>query len=91
MVTFGLIVLLWVLCGILAWGYTMGEFSSEWPYFNHINIASWMAAFGPVGLGVAYLSGKGEFRLRPMSKEERWEAFHKAFPALDRSYFEEAN
>ena len=47
-----------------------------------------MGLFGPIGLLVALVLGRGGFRLVPRSKEERWELFREKFELLGRDYFE---
>lgn len=49
----------WIICGVLAYGLTFGYFQREYPYVAeknralYISFSLFVAAAGPIGLGVA--------------------------------------
>jgi hypothetical protein len=89
-----LIVLGWVVCGVIGWGLTLGDFTTEFPAYKNWGIAAFIALTGPFGVFVSIIMniihhGQLNFRLKPLTKEERWDAFVKeGFGILGRDYFE---
>lgn len=72
----GLIVLGWIICGVLAYGMTLYNFTEMFPYLNHKGIARWMGICGPIGILVCFrnVEHKG-FMWRARSLQERWEIY----------------
>lgn len=85
-----LIALLWIACAIHNWGFTLGETTHHYPMSNNIGISLFTAASGPFGVPAVFCVGlDSHWMLSPLSTEERWQAFHKRWPSLDRDEFEE--
>ncbi len=82
------VLLIWMLCGFASWGLTLGDFTYEFPYHGNKGISAFMAAVGPFGLAAALIHDSHHWRVRPLSKKERWEIFHKSTPTLSYEYFE---
>ncbi len=94
---FLLLLLVWVVCGVLAFGVTYGNFQGHIPELAwakrraDAGIATAFALGGPFGLFVAtLLSGFWQYglRYRPMPRAESWTAFHKRWPTLPVEEFE---
>lgn len=52
------VAVVWITCGVLNWGVTLGDFSAdfpEWPHRSHYGIAAGMALMGPLGTVVTTL------------------------------------
>ena len=83
--------LVWIMCGVYAYGLCIGYFTGKFsymkpPYFRAIFIG----IFGPMGLLTALVLGNGSLKFKGLSKEERWKEFEKAgFSVLGRDYFEQ--
>jgi hypothetical protein len=83
------IILIYIACAIHNWGFTLGDFTFKYPARNHIPIAMFMAISGPIGLlTVLFYSKNKHWRWRPLSVEERWQAFSKDYAILGREYFD---
>ena len=87
-----LIAVLWITCSLFNWGLFIGGFTYRFPQYDHRAPAAVFAVLGPFatpGELVAILIIDGwHFRMKPLTKEQRWEAFQNRFPGLDRDYFE---
>lgn len=92
-----LIVSMNLVCAVASWGLTLGSFTQNFPYMKHTGICITFFIFGLV-LGpiclialitICLMDQRVSFRLKPLSKEERWRIFHKQFNTLDREYFEQ--
>lgn len=80
--------LLWGLSGLAGYGFTMGYFTKRYPAFDHTFTAMLIAIFGPLGLLAAIIKGDGSFRLKGLTKEERWAEHQRLWPTLSRAWFE---
>lgn len=78
---------LWIICGFLNWGMTLGRFTDLYPEFNQVPIAAFMAAAGIPGIVPATVFGYGHWCVVPLTRQQSWEAFHKKFPDLSYSDF----
>ena len=80
----------WVACGVLGWSMALGDFTCQFPESSHIVIASYVAAAGPFGVVVsAALRENHVLLFKPLTTEQRYEAFHEQWPKLRREVFEE--
>lgn len=95
---FGILILVWVVCGVLAYGITLAYFTAKWPQFAYKNRKSNLALLrlmgfsGPFGLIIAFFfSGfcKYGLRFKSLSEAESWKAFHDAYPGLPESYWQD--
>lgn len=86
-----LLVLVWAAFGILNYGLLLGGFTHEFPDQDHMSISVGMGIVGPLATPAAILTigPPYHFLLKPYTTEQRWEAFHKSAPELDREYFEQ--
>ena len=89
-----MIVLVWLFCEFLTWGVSLGCFTHRYPSSNHTGICALLTVLGPCGLIASSISsvvssGHIYWRVVPMTKEERWGAFHKRWPSLSRQEFED--
>lgn len=50
-------VVLWLVCGVLAFGFTLAYFQARFPRYNHYGFALFVGIFGPAGLIVAIAKG----------------------------------
>lgn len=56
--------LVWLICGILAYGLTFAYFQRRWPtlaeegYWSDFSLALLMGAIGPFGIGMNLLMGR---------------------------------
>lgn len=79
----------WLVCGFFGYGFALGDFTKRYPWSNHFPFAFWWGLFfGPISASIAGIKGGFEFRLKPLSKEQSWQAHHSEWPLLDRKYFE---
>jgi hypothetical protein len=79
---------LWCVCGFVNWGLTLGSFTHEFPTQSHTGIASFAALMGPPGLlAILFCSSPYHWRVKPMTTEERWNAFE--YKDLGRAYWEQ--
>jgi hypothetical protein len=83
--------LLWLACSYANWGLTMGYFSHEYPDQSNIGISTFNAFGGPFALPASLTLQPRYWRVKPMTVEERWQAFHENFPHLTRAYFDAEN
>ena len=90
-----LILLGWIVCGAIGYGLYLGEFTREFLYMKHTGaFGSFVFLCGPFGILAATISsivhnGKLTFRLKSLTKEERWNEFVKiGFGILGRERFE---
>lgn len=84
-----LFVLIYALCGFLAWGVTLGALAHRFPYSRHVCVVTILAAAGPCGLIACLAMLEWRYwRLKPFTKEERWEIFKGNFDSLNRADFE---
>ena len=86
------ILVFWLLCGYLNWGLTLGYFSHKYPYMDNVAAAALFAVGGPTATIPLLIltSAHWYWQVRPTATEERWKIFHREFPNLSRSYFEQA-
>lgn len=84
-----LLVVFWILCGYLDYGYNLGYFTHRFPCEDHRDFAMAMAIAGPLSLP-ASLEGPRHWLTTPYTVEQRWKAFRAEFPNLSREYFEES-
>ena len=91
MVVFLIVSVVWIACGVIAYGMTLFDFERDFPFFGgHLGIARTMGGFGPVGLLVAILcSHKYGLMFKPYTKEEKWHFYHARFPPMSYESFEE--
>jgi hypothetical protein len=82
------IVLLWIGCSYADYGLTLGYFTKHYPQDSHIGFAVGMATGGPLSLPAALSDTPLHWRTKPLTTEERWQAFHEQWPSLSRDYFE---
>lgn len=84
------IAVFWIACGIHNWGFTLGDFSHRFPDQINTDVAGFYALVGPCGIPAVLLAtGDRHWLLKPLTTEQRWEAFHKRFPDLGRDDFEQ--
>jgi hypothetical protein len=86
-----IVIVVWVICGYVNYGMTLGYFTHKFPYVSNVSTAITMTVLGPFGTPVVLISSAPTYHwlTKPKSAEERWEIFHKEVPHLDRDYFEE--
>lgn len=86
-----LIVVMYLVCSFLGYGSILGGFTEEFSAANHLVVAIFAAVIGPFGLPWWFVFGSFKnFRLKPLSREERYKEFDKLYgPLLTRKYFEE--
>ena len=84
-------IVVWVVCGILAYGMTLYDFETSFPYHSgHLGIASFMGCAGLVGLLVVLVSThKYGLMFKPYTKEEKWHFYHERYPSLSYESFED--
>lgn len=88
-VIIALIVAGWVGCGVLVYGFLLGDWQHRFPYMKHEEVIG-AALFGPLALPTIILSGCKHWSLRHRTFEERWNYFLKTYDGiLTREYFEE--
>lgn len=80
--------LFWIGCSYVDYGLTLGYFTQHWPQESQTGFAVGMAVFGPAGLVPALMVAPHHWRTKPLTTEERWQAFHEQWPSLSRDYFE---
>ena len=82
----------WVLVGVWAYGQTVGDFTAHYPTQRPpMVLAIICGVFGPVGLFVVLLTSDYQFhfRLKPLTKQKRWEAFQRRYSGLSYEDFED--
>jgi hypothetical protein len=85
-----IVVIAWLFCSFIDYGLFLGSFTHEFPDQLHTKAAiTWSLIFGPFGLPIVAVMGNGHWRVKPLTPEERWQAFHERWPILDRKYFNE--
>jgi hypothetical protein len=91
MVILFLIIIGWLAFGFGAFGLALGCLSDEFPYMNHLRAALLMAVLGPVGLFAVSIVeiGNWRWRLKPISRSERWLIYRKEYPTLSREQTEQ--
>lgn len=83
-----LLVVAWFICGFIARGMALAEFTRQYPYMAHYSVARVALISGVLGLIVELLScDHYEFRLKHLSVEERRKIFCEEFPLLGEQYF----
>jgi len=83
-------VVLWLACGFIARGLTLGYFTKKFPYMRHNDVAGAAVVFGPFSLICELITTRWkDFRVRHLTVEERWEHFRAEHPTLSREYFDE--
>lgn len=83
-------ILVWIACGVFSYSSALGYFTYKYPWRRNTRFAVRMATLGILSVPASLICGDiHHLRLRPLSTEERWEAFHKEFPSLSKDYFEE--
>ncbi len=84
-------------CSVLGWGVMNGTTACNNPWMTSGYLSGAVAALGPIGLVAASASavddesmyGRGfHFRMRLLTYEQRWQAFHREYPSLSRYYFD---
>jgi len=85
-----LIIVLWLSFGFVGYAIELGYFTKRYPYHDHnpIGLLAGCLIFGPISALAAFIMWGPYFRVRPLTKEQRWNAFNEMFPSLGRSYFE---
>lgn len=85
-------IVVWVTFSFLDWGMTLGQFTNDFPAQSNTAVAAVMAAGGPLAFPACAVGALAQsavnFRVRPLSYEQRWEAFHCKYPILTRQDFE---
>lgn len=80
----------WCWCGYLNYGYTLGSLTHKYPDSDHVAISIFMAVGGPIAAPAVLITAQPmHWRTKPLTTEERWDAFHKNAPSLSREYFEQ--
>jgi len=91
----GMIILaicVWVACGVIACGLTIGYSIHRWPEFRVGPFPIGISLLGPVALLAALLlCYPYHFSFRPLTKEERWEAHQREYPDSTREDFEKTD
>jgi hypothetical protein len=82
------LLLFWICCGYLNWGLEIGYLTNRFPESDHRGFAALCAITGPFCIPASLADWPLHWRTRPMTIEERWEAFHAQWPSLSREYFE---
>ena len=86
------IAVLWLACSYVNYGLTLGSLTQEFPNQYNTMGALGVAVVGPFGLpAVLLVFSPYHWRTIPLTKEERWKAFHEMYPNLTREYFEREN
>lgn len=80
--------IIWILCGYIDYGYTLGYFDHRFPWTDNSGYALLMALGGPFALPASLSNPPLHWRTKPPTVEERWKAFHEQWPSLGRSDFE---
>lgn len=83
-------------CAFLSYGMTLGTFTEGFPDMSNIGVSIFFGAFallvGPlytvVLIGSLAAVGHINFKLKPLSREQRWEIFKKKYEFLGRDYFD---
>jgi len=83
------LVVLWVGCGYVDYGFVLGEFTHEFPWDYHTAFAIEMGLGGPLSLPASLSGPHHHWLTKPYTVEERWQAFHKRWPLLTREEFEQ--
>lgn len=86
--TVAIVVVGWLVCSFLTYGLLLGTFTHRYPYMRNTKDAIVLSVFGPFGVVVELMLGDFKWRLKPPSKEERWQAFSEEHGILGRAYFE---
>lgn len=84
-------VVVWVTCGILAYGFCLGYFDGEFPQFSYKNrrmrysLALMLGVMGPMGLLVNVIASESfthGLRWKTLSREESMAAYKARYPSL---------
>ena len=78
----------WLACSFVDYGLMLGHDTHRWPDQEAQSAAIFFAFPGPFTLPVVLLSNPYHWRLKPLTTEERWGAFHELYPNLNREEFE---
>lgn len=78
----------WLVCSFVAYGLTLGGFTYHFPYMNNLRESLLFPIFGPFTIFAVVGVLGCHWRLRPISKEERWKIFHEEHYCLSETYFE---
>lgn len=87
-----LALVVWIVCGVLAYGLTFAYFQDNWPalaWSHRVGdrvIASTFFLMGPGGLFVAFVGSRCRYglRYRAITAEASWAAHQKRWPSLTR-------
>ena len=87
-----IVILIWLGLGVFGAAASLHSFTREYPDQNHEGAFWMLCLLGPISFTCGLFSWAMEntigLRFRSLPKEERWKAFQKAYPGLDRDYFE---
>jgi hypothetical protein len=83
------IVVVWAICGVLAYGLTLHHFTEKFPAYKHHELTRLVVLLGPGGLVAAFLGGRPYgLRFRHLSPDERLAIFLREYPGLTAADFE---
>lgn len=89
-----LIVVGWIVCSFVSYGLILGGFTHRFPYFRQAQNSFISCLFGPVSLLSALIflwlspEMRWYWRVRPLTKAERWAAHKNEWPSLTYDDFE---
>jgi hypothetical protein len=82
--------ILWVACGYMNYGLTLGHGTHRYPDQSNVGFAVFMGVGGPFAVpAVLVTCSPYHWRTVPLTTEQRWQEFHKSAPDLSREYFEQ--
>jgi hypothetical protein len=91
MSTILIVAAIWIACGVIGYANVLGWFTHRHPYFRHTGAAIFVGMTGPFGLPGAFINcGLVHWRLKPLTKEQAWQAHKSKWPSLSYSDFEES-
>jgi hypothetical protein len=93
MIIIVLVVIGWLACSFLTYGMFLGYFTKHYPVSKNFGDAILFSLGGPfaalVGARYALHNKEFNFRIKPLTTEERFEKFNEKYGILGREYFDE--
>ena len=86
--------IIYIICGFLSYGLLLGLTVKLYPESKNFIFSIFISLFGPIGLIVTIIlnliiSERLYWKIKPLTREQRWEAHHKQWPSLSRKEFDE--
>lgn len=83
------IILIWIACGIVNWGFVLGDFTHDYPYQDNRWIAAYTSIFGPMGtIAIPFCVKHWEWQFKPLTVSERWREFKLEFGDISTKRYE---